>query len=385
MMSLSAKRELTRTTAHRYQASSREEKGRILDEFTAATGYHRKYALTLLKVPPPASKPKPPPRKRKPRYTPPVVRAMLTSWNSIGRPCGKRLAPFLAELVPILERHNELTIETEHRDLLLSMSASTVDRLLRAERKLSHGLSTTKSGTLLKSQIPLHTSADWNDALPGFTEIDLVAHCGETTCGYYLNTLTVTDIHTGWTECFALLQRSRENVIQGLQSIRAGLPFALKGIDSDNGSEFINHPLFTWCKEEGIRFTRCRPYKKNDQAHVEQKNGSIVRRTVGYDRYEGQTAWKRLGAVHQRSRLLVNFFQPSMKIIDKQRDGAKVKKTYDEPKTPYQRVLACQHISDEDKQALTNTYNTLNPAEISRKLADAQRALRQLAVGKILR
>jgi hypothetical protein len=260
-----------------------------------------------------------------------------------------------------------------------------VDRLLSEHRRLAHGLSTTKPGTLLKSQIPLHTSADWDETLPGFTEIDLVPHCGETTQGYYLNTLTVTDIHTGWTECFALLQRSHQNVLDGLQAIRDGLPFALKGIDSDNGSEFINVPVFKWCKEEGIRFTRCRPYKKNDQAHVEQKNGSIVRRTVGYDRYEGRAAWKKLEEVHQWSRLLVNFFQPTMKLIDKQRDGAKVKKTYDEPKTPDQRVLACQSILDEDKQALTNSYNTLNPAEISRKLAAAQKALRQHAAGKILK
>lgn len=381
-MSLSAKRELTRTTARRYQAASREEKGRILDEFTAATEYHRKYALTLLKAPPPVSKSKPAPRKRKPRYTPPVVRAVLLCWDSIGRPCGKRLVPFLSELVPILERHNELCLTAEHRDLLLSISARTVDRLLREERRLAHGLSTTKAGTLLKSQIPLHTSADWDETLPGFMEIDLVAHCGETTQGYYLNTLTVTDIHTGWTECFAMLQRSHQNVLDGLRAIRDGLPFALRGIDSDNGSEFINVPVFNWCKAEGVRFTRCRPYKKNDQAHVEQKNGSIVRRTVGY---EGRVAWKRLEAVHRWSRLLVNFFQPTMKLIDKQRDGARVKKTYDEPKTPYQRVLACNSIPDENKQALTNTYKILNPAEISRELAAAQRALRQLAAGKILK
>jgi hypothetical protein len=381
MMNLSTRQELTQRTGERYRRSKDLEKRRILDDFVATTGYHRKYAITVLNEV--CVRPQAPPRKRrrKPIYTPPVARALLACWSSIAEPCAKRLVPFLGELVQRLEAFGELQIEPEDRKLLLSMSVSTADRLLaQARRSRQRGLSTTKPSTWLKHQIPVHTSADPKEPVPGYTEIDLVAHCGESTQGYYLNTLTVTDLETGWTECSALLHRSQENVLSALAATRTRLPFALLGIDSDNGSEFINRMLFDYCRKEHIRFHRCRPYKKNDQAHVEQKNGSIVRRLAGYDRYEGVPARRLLEKVHRLGRLQVNFFQPTMKLIAKERNGARVRKTYDSPKTPYQRVMACTTVSQEEKDRLTALYHTLNPAQIARQLREAQAALRLRAI-----
>jgi hypothetical protein len=380
MMSLSARRELARETAVRYLVADRMEKGRILDEFAASAGYHRKYALTVLNRPAQEPRAKEP-RRRKPRYKPPVVRALLVAWESIGRPCGKRLVPFLPELVPVLIRFGELLIGEDDQRLLLSMSAATADRLLKEARKKEgvRGISTTKPGPLLKRQIPVHTRYGWNDTQPGFCEVDLVAHCGESTHGYYLNTLTLTDIATGWTECVALQRRSQEIVRRAVETARRRLPFPLRALDCDNGSEFVNHLLLGYCRKEGIRLTRCRPYRKNDQAHVEQKNGSIVRRVVGYDRYEGLPAFHRLQAVHALSRLLVNFFQPSMKLIAKERDDGKVRKVYDEARTPFQRTLACEHVQEDDKRRLADLYATLNPAKITRELRLAQGELRRRA------
>lgn len=211
--------------------------------------------------------------------------------------------------------------------------------------------------------------------MPGFVEVDLVAHCGESTHGEYLNSLTMTDISTTWTECFALRNRSQQTVSQAIKQARTRLPFALLGIDSDNGTEFINAHLFNYCKQEHITFTRSRPYKKNDQAHVEQKNWSIVRQVIGYDRYEGEVACEALAALYEVVRLYTNFFQPSMKLLSKERLGSKVKKTYEEAKTPYQRVLASPQVSEEVKDALRKLYLTLNPVVLLRQIEQCQACL----------
>jgi hypothetical protein len=286
MMSLKSKRELVEVVRPRYLKASKGEKQKILDELTSATGYHRKHAIRVLKN----QLPKCPKRRRtgyKTVYRGEVVQALEQIWEIYGRICSKRLQPFLPEGIRVLERCQEIELSKDIKELLLKISSASIDRCLRAVRlKTPHGLSTTKPGSLLKNLIPVHTFTEWDEERPGFLEIDLVAHCGNTTEGQFLCTLTCTDLCTGWTEVTGLLHRSQEAVSQALCRMRQRLPFPLLGIDSDNGSEFINDLLYRYCRDEQITFTRSRPYQKNDQAHVEQKNWSVVRHTVGYDRWE---------------------------------------------------------------------------------------------------
>ncbi len=245
------------------------------------------------------------------------------------------------------------------------MSPATIDRILRPLRESSKpkGISTTKSGILLKRRVPVRTFADWNDTRPGFFEADLVAHCGWTTEGAYLNTLVLTDIGTGWTECIALLHHTQHAVIEAIEAARRLLPFPMVGLDSDNGSEFLNGEMLAYCEREKITFTRGRAYRKNDQCFVEQKNGAVVRHLVGYDRFEGQRAWLQLRELYRAIRLYVNFFQPSMKLQIKHRDGAKVQRIYEKAKTPFQRVSEALHESETER--LSAVYKVLDPIPIS--------------------
>jgi Integrase core domain len=288
-LSYRSKRELLLQIAPRYREASPALKTVILDEFVAATGYARKYAIRLLSHPvtPKLAIERP----RPPHYGPEVQQALHLAWTAANHICAKRLIPFLPSLVESLERHGHLHLSEEHRAQLLSMSPATADRILRPYRKQErHGISTTRSGTLLKKQIPVRTFSDWNEAKPGFMEADLVAHCGTHTDGSYLYTLTLTDIATGWTECLPLLNRDQESVVAALKRAQQLLPFPLMGIDTDNGAEFINMELLSFCEQEHITFTRGRPRKSNDQCYVEQKNGQIVRQVVGYDRFTGELA-----------------------------------------------------------------------------------------------
>jgi hypothetical protein len=243
-----------------------------------------------------------------------------------------------------------------------------------------HGLSTTKPGTLLKQSIPVRTFAQWDDARPGFMEIDLVAHCGEASQGEYLNSLDMIDVKTRWVALYGLLNRSQATVSAAIAVCRRHLPYALLGLDSDNGAEFINHDLKRYCEQEHITFTRCRPYQKNDQAYVEQKNWTAVRQNVGYDRYEGQAACAALNALYEPLGLYLNFFQPVMVLIEKRRDGAKVTKRYDVAQTPYQRVLASPDVPEEAKERLRKLYLTLNPAALLRQIHARQETLWKLAI-----
>jgi len=271
----------------------------------------------------------------------------------------------LPEGIKVLERCGELTLSSETKELLLRISRSSIDRCLAPSRfNKPHGLSTTKPGTLLKKNIPVRTFADWNEDKPGFMEVDLVAHCGERAAGQFLNTLTCTDLCTGWTEPIALLRRSQEAVRDAIDAMRPDVPFDLLGIDSDNGSEFINDLLYRYCLEHEITFTRSRPYQKNDQAHVEQKNWSVVRHVIGYDRLDSEEQHVILASIYQDLRLYVNFFQPVLKLIAKERIGNKVVRKYDIAKTPYQRLLEREDVSLARKAQLLNTYLCLNPAKL---------------------
>ena len=289
MMSIQSRRELHSRTWSRYRAAGRAQKSVILDEFVAATGFARKYAIRLLAQPSPAAAEKSTSPQRRRTYGPEVQDALTLAWKAANGICGKRLVPFLPELVGALERHGPLQLTPEIREQLLLLSAATADRMLRPARRADpeRGRSTTKSGKLLKHQIPVRTFADWNESRPGFMEADLVAHCGTNVQGTFLNTFVLTDVATGWTECLPLLLRSQDEVLQALERARELLPFPLLGLDTDNGSEFLNAKLLEYCRREEITFTRGRPYRKNDQCFVEQKRGPWCARLSGTTAMKG--------------------------------------------------------------------------------------------------
>ncbi len=334
LMSLTARRELLASVRQSYRDATWAEKGRILDGFVAATDYERKYAIRLLSTDEVSI-----PLKKRPsiqQYDEQVRQALMAIWYAANKTCSKRLVPFLPQLISAMEKHGHLRLSADVRARLLRISPATVDRILSPEReRIRQGVSTTRPGNLLKHQIQIRTFADWDDVTPGFIEADLVAHCGGNTNGTFLNTLTLVDICTGWLECMPLLRKSAQDVIDGLRVADDLMPFRLQGLDTDCGSEFINYDVLDYCEDNRITFTRARTHRKNDQAHVEEKNGSVVRRLVGYDRFEGLKAWEALAQLYCVLRLYVNFFQPSLKLLKKERRGAKVSKKYDSAKTPF--------------------------------------------------
>ena len=364
MMSQRSKREMIEAIRPRYLKANKAGKEQILDEFIATTGYHRKYAIRVLKHGPKPKGLKKPGRRK--IYQGEVVEELEKIWEIYGRICSKRLHPFLREGVQVLERCKELSLSPEIKQLLLCMSRATIDRCLKKARftPSQHGLSTTKPGSLLKKAIPIRTFTPWEDEHPGFLEIDLVGHCGMSTEGIYLNTLTATDLATGWTECLALPNKTQFAVSQAIAVLRQNLPFPLLGLDSDNGSEFINDTLYRYCLSEQITFTRSRPYQKNDQAHVEQKNWSVVRHTVGYDRLETPEELSLLGSIYTDLRFYINFFQPVLKLVAKDRVDGKTIHTYDQAKTPFRRVLELDSLPMEIKARLTDQYLHLNPVTL---------------------
>ena len=372
-----SKHELVAAVQARYARAGRVEKGQMLDEFVAATGYHRKWASGLLRH-------GPPPGRRgqggRPRvYSAVVVGALRTVWEASGELCGKRLAPFVPEFVAALEAEGAVALDPAVREQLLQMSAATMDRRLHPFRlQRRHGVGTTRPGTLLKQQVPIQTYTPWDEQRPGFVEIDLVAHCGTSTAGHYLNTLTVTDVATGWTECAAVWGKGQAAVFGALEQVRARLPMPLLGIDSDNGSEFLNAHLVRWCEQERLTFTRSRPYWKNDQAHVEQKNWSVVRRLVGYDRYETEAELALLQRVYQWLRLWTNHWQPVLKLIGKARVGAKVRKHYDTAQTPYRRVVASAVLTPAARERLDREHTAYGPTAVWREVDAARTALWRL-------
>lgn len=385
---MNEKRAVIKAMSARYRNAGKKEKGAILDEMTEVTGYNRWYAVCLLRgegkvihvgrklrlVGDLGRKAK---RTRPRIYDEAVHERLKEIWAIMDFVCGKRLAAILPEVVPILERHHEVELNDEIRDKLLSISAATIDRLLAPERKKWElkGRSGTKPGTLLKHQIPIRTFAEWNEKQAGFVEIDLVGHDGGDASGDFCQTLDVTDVASGWTETQAVVNKAQVWVFEALKSIRGRLPFPLLGIDSDNGSEFINNQLLRYCQGERITFTRGRSGKKNDGCFVEQKNYSVVRRAVGYARYDSAAQLKLLNELYGHLRLYTNYFQPVMKLKSKERNGAKVRKIHDEPRTPYQRLLAMPEVGAEIQQRLRAEYETLNPAALKREITRLQNQL----------
>ena len=378
-MNLKTRREILVNIRDQYQKSDWSNKSKLLDGFVAASGYNRKYAIKLLNSTENINKP-PQTRQSKVKYDEQVKQALITIWYAANQICSKRFVPFIPQLISAMERHGHLRLSDDVRLKLLAISRSTVDRILSLEKeRAGKSISTTKPGNLFKHQIQVRTFADWGDVIPGFIEADLVAHCGGNTNGSFLNTLTLTDITTGWTECLPLLRKSAGDVIIGLKLAQDLLPFPLLGVDTDNGSEFINHELMSFCEDNKITFTRSRAYRKNDQAHVEEKNGSIVRRIIGYDRFEGRAAWEALSELYRVLRVYVNFFQPSLKLLSKKRSGAKVSKKYDTAKTPHQRVIMVEAVDQKIKDALNEQYERLDPVALLEELKKLQSALFEYA------
>ena len=368
-LTMSQRKAVTKTLATRYKRADKAGKGRILDEVCAMTGWHRNHARKALNAAlrPKVVKPRPP---RPPKYGPKVIAALIFCWAVLGMPAGKRLAPMLPALVAVLRRFGELDIDEHTAALLVAMSAATIDRRLASERRRHElkGRGHTKPGLLLKSQIPIRTWADWDDAVPGFVEIDLVGHEGGNAAGEHAYTLTVTDIATGWTENRSVPNKARKWVLAALDEIAKAMPFPILGVDSDNGSEFINHHLLTWCEQRQITFTRSRPGNSNDGCHVEQKNWAIVRTVVGYHRYDTTAELLLLNKIWALQSKLTNYFYPQQKLVSKVRDGAKVSKKHDTATTPHRRAEHHQSLTAEDKAILADTYNGINPAAVQRQI-----------------
>lgn len=374
-ISMATRQELVGAIRVRYAGSSRVEKRKILDEFVAVTGYHHKSAIRVLTASPVVLAPVANGRPR--RYDAAVREALVVLWEASDRVCGKRLKALLQSLVEAMERHGHLQLDTVVRERLLSASAATLDRLLAPTRVAARGHRRRRWGAAssLRRNVPVRTFADWKDPPPGFFEADLVSHCGGTAAGSFVHTLTLTDIASGWTECFSLVVRAATLVVEALKGLRDVLPFPLLGFDTDNGSEFINETVFAYCQEQHIEFTRSRPYRKNDQAWVEQKNGAVVRKLVGYDRLEGLTAAATLARLYAASRLFVNFFQPSFKLASKTRVGARVVKRYHPPATPCERLLASASVPEAAKATLREVAAGLDPIQLLEQIRAAQREL----------
>lgn len=382
-LTMAERKAVTRQMARRYQRASKKEKGRMLDELCELTGWTRRHARRALAEAASGTL-KCPRAPRERTYGPEVLEPLRLIWATLNGPAGKRLAPFMAEIVAALERCGELELTPEVRTKLLSISAATIDRALAPERARLRvrGRSGTKPGSLLRRQIPIRTFAEWDDRAPGFCEVDLVAHDGGDPRGEFCQTLDLTCVATGWTEMRALRNKAQRWCFEALVGIRADLPFPLRGLDSDNGSEFINDQLLRYCAQEGITFTRSRPYRKNDNCFVEQKNWPVVRQMVGYGRYDTPAELAILSELYSHLRLYVNFFQPQMRLVEKTRRGAKVTKRYDRARTPYRRILESPQIPSATKEALTRTYLGLNPAELKREIGRCQDRLLELAAAK---
>ena len=367
--------ELLEAVAARYRAATRTGKGRILSEFAEISGYHRKHAERLLRREHVVDRSRPRPARRV--YDQAVREALVVLWEASDRICGKRLKPLIPLLMPAMERHGHLALDGEVRVRLLAISAATIDRVLAPVRAVGSGRGRRRNAhsSAVRRSVPVRTYADSGDPAPGYMEADLVAHSGPSTSGSFVQTLPLTDVATGWTECAPLLFREQRLLSEVMTALRPALPFPLLGFDTDNDSVFMNETIKGWCEAAHVEFTRSRPYRKNDQAHVEQKNGAIVRRMVGYRRYTGIAAATELARLYRGMRLFVNFFQPSFKLMEKTRDGARVSKRYHAPLTPFQRAQAHPAVSRAIKDALAAQFETLDPVVPLLDIREAQSRL----------
>src|SRR5262245_55550287 len=363
------KTELVQALRQRYQTASRIEKTRILDEYVALADCHRKHAIRLLTdVNPVEPAVTTTPIRDRRTYTEAVREALTVLWEAADRICGKRLKAVLPRLVEAMERHKHLALDPAVRKLVLAASPATIDRLLTSVRTTASRRKKRKPATKPSKQVPVRTFADWKDPQPGYLEIDFVSHGGESMQGVFLWSLVATDVCSGWTEAVPLLAREQSLVTEGLDVMRRQFPVPVLGIDSDNDSAFINDTLLAYCHAQGLQFTRSRAYQMNDQAWIEQKNGAVVRRFVGYARLTGLVAGQCLAQLYQAVRLYVNHFQPSFKLKSKIREGAKVRKTYHKPATPCVRLLGHAAVAEEVKERLRSEGSRLDPLELLHRI-----------------
>jgi len=385
---MGARREVVWAVAERYAAAGRREKGRILDELTATTGWHRKHAVRALSGVAACRTGQPRPCEETPRAVDDTAQrptgrrrkyagsrdALIALWEASDRVCGKRLVVMIPALLPALERHGRLQPTSEERGLLLLVSASTIDRMLVDVKIAAAGGRHRRVGfySAIRREVPIRTFNDWGSPPPGFCEIDMVAHGGTSVAGSFIQTLTMVDIATGWTECLPLVARDGSLVVEAMTRAQRLFPWLIRGADFDNDSAFMNDVVVPWCREQKIEVTRSRVYKKNDQAFVEQKNGAVVRRLVGYGRFDGVETARVMARLYAAARLHVNFFQPSFKLKEKRREGAKVIKRYHAPATPYERALAHPKLSTAVKRRLCETYRSLDPVALLAEIRAAQ-------------
>lgn len=357
------RKEIIRSFFGKYRRASKSEKGQILDTLVSVTGYSRKHLMEVLSVG--FKRKKTIKRKRVSKYLP-VFLPLRQIWKISNFASGQRLKPVISVYIEALERHCEIRLSNEQKSLLLQISSATIDRILSKEkRKFSNkGKSATKPGTLLKHQIPIHTWMDWDNKIPGFLEIDTVHNCGATLFGNYAHTLDTTDVATGWNECVAFLGRNERFTVKALEEIKERLPFKILGIDFDSGAEFVNWTLIKYCDKHKISYTRSREGYKNDQAYIEQQNFSVVRRFVGYKRFDTLEQVIIINQIYKRLSSYQNFFQPIMRLKKKEKDGARVKRIYSPAKTAYQRVLEHPKISKVVKKKLKEIFLTLNPKKL---------------------
>ena len=361
----------------RYRKSTIEEKGEILNEFCKVCGYNRKYAIRLLNAPPPERDKEQ--RGREKIYGSAVISILEAIWEASGYLWSQRLKAALPLWLPWARKRFPLTKEIEKQ--LLSISPATIDRRLKPKkyraRKRIYGA--TRPGTLLKHHIPIKTDS-WDVNVPGFFEVDLVSHSGSKAEGEFIHTLDCTDIHTTWTERRAVMGRGQTMVVEAFEEIKEVLPFPLKGIDSDNDSGFINYHLKAFSDRNNVQFTRGRPYKKDDNAHIEQKNWTHVRKIFGYVRYDSFEALKAMNDLYcNELRWFQNFFQPSVKLVRKVRVGSKLKRIYGLPMTPFQRVCSCKEVHPQKVAKLKRLFRSLDPFELSQRIEEKLDRIYQIA------
>ena len=361
----------------RYKKVSKPLRARILDEFCQVCGYNRKYAIRLLNGPAPQKPEVTTAKGRRPTYGAKVILSLTTIWEASGYPCSARLKALLPLWLPWAIKRLAITAQVQNQ--LLSISPATIDRRLKAKKRKKRLYGRTKPGTLLKHHIPIKTDS-WDVKTPGFTETDLVSHCGNSEKGEFIHSLNVTDIHTTWVETRAVMGKGQAGVLDAMKQIEQALPFKLLGIDSDNGSEFINYHLKAFCDQKQIQFTRGRPYKKDDNAHIEQKNWTHVRKILGYLRYDSPQALDAINDLyHHELRVLQNLFLPSMKLSEKVRVGSKLRRRYDKPLTPFERLLACPQADPAKLQELKKLRKGTDPFALAKTIEQKLERIYQLA------
>lgn len=378
-LSTSTVRDIVRRERKVYRKASKSGKKSILDGLEEMTGYHRESLARMLRAE--GSPKKGPIRRPRAKKYERILPQLKVLWAAAFYACGKRLAPFLPELLPVMVRFGEVSVTPHEESLVLSIRPATIDRMLTKERgALSvRGRTLTKPGTLLRSKIPIRTFAEWKENEPGFFEVDLVGHCGGSGAGEFLYTLDMTDVFSGWVALGAMRGRGEKGTLEAIKRASKLLPFPMKGIDSDNDSSFINWHLDKYCGQKDIKFTRCRPYKKNDQCHVEQKNWSVVRQFIGYKRFETDEQLALLKKIYALVMAYHNFFSPMMRLKEKQRIGSKVTKRYSEAMTPYRKLLTSNgHISEATRERLRREYEATNPAGLVRQIGALSRRLESL-------